>query len=500
MKLSHILILALVIAFMCSGCSFLNQPDSYEYTEIYQRLTEPYGASFIQQGNVLQTIVGTHTYEFEDVISEKARTLFITAQEKLCKLLKEQGLLTDGLTFRVLEDYPNRTESDNHLAYYGLRSMNTWEQVLTTVQVCLGDYTNYGYLYALSNHVAKELQWTCDNITVASIEVFANDPSLLNLVYPCFSEKYSDIQVINTCKDLAVKLLSNTGNIWSETEFLEARTIYAKDNNIDFAPTYVTFAYNSASCPLKLTCQYLELFWDSTFVANNEYLDGDIPVDYTDGVSGLIHTFQWLDAQLSDLCDRLNVNPGEQIPVQMMERLPEGYASPYFETGGLYNRQENTVNIYATTVTCLAHEYMHHIYYLLYQCSDPDYEQWQNEVMAYYYTVGRDYEYRLNIINNVDSSYRQRLETTLNEAYDNPDDTIKLLRIVCRNEELPYIYHLKTDNSLCSAFGEYFVRTYGEEAFQNSMLFPSHVKEFTGKSMDQIVDEWCIDMENPEND
>lgn len=66
--------------------------------------------------------------------------------------------------------------------------MKSWEQVLTTIQVCLGDYTNYGYIYSLSNHVARDLQWICDDASIENEKVFVDDPSLLNLVYPCFSE------------------------------------------------------------------------------------------------------------------------------------------------------------------------------------------------------------------------------------------------------------------------------------------------------------------------
>lgn len=448
----------------------------------------------------MQAVIGEHTYEFEDKISEESRETFAESQEKLCSILEKHGISTAGFTFRILADYPNRTESENGVAYYGLDSINTWGQVLTTIQVCYGDYTNYGYLYALANQVAADLKWNCDEVSVGSADAFVADTSLLNLVYPCFSEKYSDTEVIIACKALAIELLATTEDIWSEAEFLEARAIYAQDKSIDFEPTYVTFAYNGESCPLKLSCQYLEVFWDYTFIASNEYLNGIIPVDYTDGVSGLIHTFEWLDAQLTMLCNRLNVEPVERVPVQMTEALPKGYLSPYVKTGGLYHYENGAGEIFATTVTALAHEYVHHIYYLLCQCEDPAYERWCNEVVAYYYTVGQAYEYRLNIIKNVDPSYRERLEARLGEAYDDPSDYIKFMRIGWRENEREYVYYLKSDNSLCSAFGEYFVRTYGEDVFLNSMLYPSQVKTFTGKTMDEIVDDWCLDMQNPAND
>lgn len=484
---------------LCSGCNFLDR-NEYKYAEVYRRISEPYGASFAFTGNMLQVTVEDHTYEFDETIAEEECSAFVTTQEKLCDLLEGQGISTAGLTFYILRDYLNRTDSENQTAYFGLECTKSWEQVFTTIQVCLGDYTNYGYLYALSDRVASDLKWSREDVLVENTQILADDPSLLNLVYPCFSEKYSDADAIDACKALAVELLAATENIWSETEFLKARENYALNKSIDFEPTYVTFAYNGESCPLKLCCQYLEVFWDSTFVANNEYLDGYIPTDYTEGVGGLIYTFEWLDEQLTALCQRLGVAPDQEVPVQMTESLPRGYSSPYFERGGLYNNDSGEGGIYATTVTVLAHEYVHHIYWLLCGCDDPDYEVWYNEVVAYYYCVGQQFEYRLNIINNVDPSYGESLEAMLGEAYDEPIDYIKFMRIGWREDGREYVPYLKRSNELACTFGEYFVRIYGEEIFLNSMMYPSRVEEFTGTSMDDIVAAWCVDMLDPAND
>ena len=500
------LLLIVLIVTLSSSCKSKSSLETAHndlkitYEEVYVRVVEPYGHSFVLQGNVMQAVVGEHTYEFESTISETSRAMFISNQEQLCTFLNKNGVSTAGLTFRVLADYPNRTESENQTAYYGIDCVKSWEQVLTTIQVCMGDYTNYGYLYSLSNRVATDLQWICDDATIKQEKMFEYDPSFLNLVYPCFSGKYSKTDNIIACKSLSVELLSTTDDIWAEAEFLKAREIYAQNKNIDFEPTYVTFAYNGESCPLKLSSQYLEIFYDYTFVANNEYLDGLIPVDYTDGVAGLIHTFGWLDTQIAMLCERLGATPEEQIPVQMMASLPRGYISPYIETGGLYYIETGQGKICATTVTALAHEYVHHIYWLSCGEDDSEFEWWHNEAVAHYYTVGQRFEYRINYINNVDPSYRSRLEAKLGEPYDEFSDYIKFLRIEWRNNEREYVYYLKGNNDLSCTFGEFFVRTYGEDAFLNSMMHPSKVEDFTGVSMDEIVDLWITDMRNPEND
>ena len=502
MKSHRILIAVWILCILFCGCSVQEeaaptQPE-YEFSEVYLRVSEPYGSAFLLSGNFPQTVIGGHTYQFATGISKEERIAFVTEQETLCRLLEENGISTDGLTFRVLADYNNWTDSQNGAAYYGLNTVRSWAQALTTIQAALGDYTNYGYLYALANRAASDLSWTVDAVSAGRTDVFQADPSLLNLVYPCFSEKYTDTESVAACKALATELLSGVDDIWSETDFLQARETFARQNKIGFEPTYLTFAYYSENCPLKCISNYLEVFWDASFAGCTDYLDGYVLEDYTATVSSQIRTFEWLDEQLYGLCETCGAAPAELVPVRLMNELPRGLVNTYFKTGGIYC---DGPMIYATRVGCLAHEYMHHIYWLLCGCADPDYEQWHNEAVAYYFTVAEKYEFRVNVIKNVDPSYRERLDERLGEAYDEPSDYIKFLRIAWRDEENPkYKYYLQDSNDLCSAFGEYFVRTYGDDAFLNSMLYPSQVGAFTGKTMDEIVDDWCIDMENPEND
>ena len=119
---------------------------------------------------------------------------------------------------------------------------------------------------------------------------------------------------------------------------------------------------------------------------------------------------------------------------------------------------------------------------------------------GYYYALDDRYEFRVNVINHVDPSYRDRLEAQICEAFDSPSDHIKYMRIVWRNIEIDYMDGLKDSFDLCCTFGEYFVRIYGDDKFLQSMMYPSRVEEFTGLSMDEILDNWVVDMGNPEND
>ena len=470
------------------------------YEEVYMRIVEPYGSGFVLQGNMLRAVIGEHTYEFESTISETSRAMFVKNQEQLCIFLNKNGVSTAGLTFRILENHSNWTDSEIQTAYYGVDCAKSWEQVLTTIQVCLGDYTNYGYLYALSNRIATALQWICDDTPLKNGEVFVDVPNLLNLVYPCFSEKYCDINSVDACKALAVELLDNTENIWSEEEFLRARVEYSQLNGIDFQPTYLTFGHYSQSCPLKLQTKYLEIFMDKTFRASNEFLDGYIKEDYMADLGSFIRTFEWLDRQLTNYRDIFAVTEDVCVPVHLTNELPSGYLSVDLDFGGLFVSSGDSSKIYATTATCLAHEYVH---YLFWQCGGTDdsaYQTWHTEVVARYYTLAGAFEQRKLISTSGQGASIELIESLIGQAYDEPSDEVRFIRCALRTEDVQYLSFLKTNYQACAAFGEYFVRAYGENVFLNSMMYPSRVEEFTGLSMDEVVEAWIADMRNPEND
>ena len=70
-----------------------------------------------------------------------------------------------------------------------------------------------------------------------------------------------------------------------------------------------------------------------------------------------------------------------------------------------------------------------------------------------------------------------------------------------QNREAPEsLDYLISEYALRPVFGEYFVRTYGEDVFLDWVLAPSKSKALTGKTVDEIVDDWCADMDIPEND
>ena len=498
--MKRLLSAVLVAALLCTGCASRVPPETteaapvtYEYTEVYRRISEPYASGFVLQENMRQAVVGGRCYEFEASIPEDRCDAFITGQEALCALLEGQGLSTEGLTFRILLDYTNWTDSENGTASFGLHTAGTWAQALTTLQAVFGDYSNYGYLYALADHVAEALGWVRDETGDATATPFRADSSLLNLVYPCFDSAYTGAEDIAACKALSKALLAETEDVWSEAAFLQARLDWARSQGIDFEATELTFAYYSESCPLKFRTKYLEVFKDATYGQDFYVTAGYITEDYFVSTGKIIQTFQWLDEQLISLREIFGATGAELVPVQLRGDTGGEGALRY---RGLFSAKGDAGSIQTKNIHCLAHEYVHYLFWRAGGTEDPAYEQWLNEVVAHYYAVAEHYETYLLIGANADPGRIGDIEALIGEDYNEPADYIKFTRAIARKRgDQPYPYYLETDPLLCPAFGDYFVRTYGEETFLACMLAPSTARARTGKTIDEIVDDFCLDMD-----
>lgn len=471
-------------------------PAVYEYSEPYVRLMEPCGTGFVLQKNVLQTELGGHIYRFAPSIAEDERAAFIQGQEALCALLDGHGISTDALCFFVMPDYSNWTDAKNLTAYYSLETLDTWRQALTTLQVALGDYTNYGYLYALADHAAAELGWERDG--AARFDAARIDGTLLNLVYPCFDETYTAPKDIAACKALSKVMISGLDDPWSEEAFLQARQDYAEQNAIDFTPTYLGFAYYSPSCKIKIRTKFLEIFKSNFYEHDLYYTHGYLEEDYMASLGGMIRAFHWLDAYLGQLRALFGVDSEQVIPVYLTDDAGK-YADLTY--AAYYVTDKDGGSITGMGLPVMAHEYIHYLFWLCGGEDDPKYELWINEVAACYYSLPADYETFKSYI-NLYPLVKTELNAFLGKPLEGLSDLIRYYRLFFRETEglKPYKYYLITDYDLRAVFGEYFVRTYGQDVFLEWLLHPSKARQLTGKTTEEIVNDWCADMDDAEND
>ena len=472
-------------------------PAVYKYSEPYVRLIEPCGAGFVLQKNVLQTEVGGHVYRFEPTISEDERSAFIQEQETLCALLDGHGIRTDGLCFFVLADYTNWTDSENGVAYYGLDCRRSWRQALTTVQLALGDYSNYGYLYALADRLTEALGWLRDG--AAEPDAARIDAVLLNLSFPCFDEIYTAAEDIAACKALSKELLSALDDPWSEEAFLLARELWGKEKGIEFSPSYLGFAYASESCKLKIRGKYLEIFRTNSFTQDSYYTAGYLDEDYTASLNGMIRGLSWLEDYLTQMRETFGVDDPALLPVFLTDDAGK-YAELTY--AGCFSTDKDGGSVTAMCLPILAHEYAHYLYWLRGGEQDANHESWMDEVVACYYELPADFEAVSVQIRQMDPSELAAFEEAIGKAWEDVPDLIRELRLYYRNTEglKPYKYYLISVYDLRGVFGDYFVRMYGEDVFLEWALHPSEVKRLTGKTTEQIVNDWCADMDNPEND
>ena len=472
-------------------------PAVYEYSEPYVRLMEPCGTGFVLQKNILQTEVGGHIYRFEPTISADERAAFIQEQEALCALLDAHGTGTDALCFFVLPDYTNWTDSENGAGYYSLGCRSSWQQALTTLQLALGDYTNYGYLYARADCLADELGWQRDG--TEDPDAARIDGVLLNLVYPCFDEFYTSAEDIAACKALSKELLSGLDDPWSEEAFLLARERWAEENHIDFTPSYLRFAYASPSCRLKIRGKYLEIFRTNSFTEDVYYTAGCLDEDYTASLSGMIRGVAWLEDYLTQLRETFGVDDPALLPVYLTDDAGK-YADLTY--AGYFSTEQGKGSVTTMCLPILAHEYVHYLIWLRGDPQDKKVESWIEEAVACYYELPTDFEQFSAQLRQMGPDSLAAVEETIGKSWEGVPDLIRYLRVYFRNEEglKPYKYYLITVYDLRGVFGDYFVRTYGEDVFLEWAFHPSKVMQLTGKTTEQIVNDWCEDMDDPEND
>ena len=143
---------------------------------------------------------------FEKSIAEDVRRSFVQSQLELNKLLD----IPDGFIYVLTESYQDRYDEACQASFVLTTSVQTWKQVLTTIQLSEGDDVTYGYAYAKADDISKKLGWETDQRTDmpdSKVEtMLSEDPERLSLVYPCFISPYSSPEQIETAKILALQI------------------------------------------------------------------------------------------------------------------------------------------------------------------------------------------------------------------------------------------------------------------------------------------------------
>lgn len=500
MKKALLVLFLFLMAFLLFGCPENQAAESipesseevvsqsYEYTKVSVWDMEPYSDRLFLSAGAMQTVIDGNTYEFERSIPEKDRNAFVNAQRALFARIREQTELpVTGYTFRVLEDYPCRVSSEDRRAYLNIQTTATWEQSLTTFQMIFGEYTNYGYLYGLGHHLAQQLDWETKTYEEKP-NYFAEEPLLLNLVYPCFDEAYTSHGTIRACKALAASLLAQMEEPYAgEEAFLAALKDYASAQGIDFTPTYLRFCYNGTFTPLSVRGNYLNFLFDQSFRWDSDYLLGLLEENWVREVPAMIRTFEEAEGEIGEICRIFDFAPESILPTIFSDSLSASGMGEVIEAQGLY--YPSTEMIYTCSINVLSHEYIHHIYDKL--ATNDDDASWRTESLAYYFT--REHQYQQWLRSNgatANVDFRRLTGRNLTDAdafleyYD--------VRIYLDREKYNPEYWIgqRSCGPEVLSFAAYIVRNYGEDIFVKLMLNTRTALPLTGSTMEEIIDQW----------
>jgi hypothetical protein len=493
-KIIAIFILLLLSAVLLSCKQYDNKPQEelikYEYAEEHARINNLCGSNWLVNESLAVVSVDNNFYRFDKDIKEEERAAFIAAQTEINSFLKNRGIVINGFDFYILNNIESRAVKEENCFYIDFNDFNGTEHIKLTLQVHFGEYTNFGYIFALSEHISQELGWSVSQTEKkdVDIEVFKQSPELLNLSYPVFTEKYSSIAQLNAVRSLSQSILLLMDNVYSGVAGFENKVIeFASQNDIYFAPTYLEFAFGGDCCPVKIRTKYLDIYLDSDYKGSCTLTGKSIREDPMFNFVPMIEFWEFADKDISEVRNIFSYFDEKRIPVYAKEINKT--LSGGGEVGGYFVPAGDKSYIEVASIYTITHEYTHYID----DCLDDDADDinWCAEVLACYYGKNMSYKSRSvrAMAGNSQVYSLDDLAGIIGNAYDSVEDEILFQNIMTAHTE-DTIYSLVSLYQGRLSFGYYFVTTYGEEKFIKVMFDPNNAEIIVDKSLDDIIEDW----------
>ena len=476
-----LLLTTLFAVILLTACS-----STYTYTSEFARVKNLCGNNWLVDGNLAVTVQNNCTYRFDPEITERDRAAYIRIHQNILDILPLYGLSGDGMELYVLQDIDSHTGGDK-TAYADISLQKCTEQILLTLRAICGEYTNYGYLYGLAADISDNLGWSMFPTDIPDASLFRDTPVLLQLSYPCFTEPYANAEQQNACRILSCYLyLTADGTIRNEKAFMDAIQVYAAENDIPYTSTHLMFSYGTGDCPLKIQTKYLQIYLDSEYPGSCTLSNESMAADPMFHLAPMIAFLEQVDARLTELRALFGHTDPSLLPVYI-QPVHQIFSPTGRQYGGMFYPQGAHSYIEASSIYVLTHEYVHY----LDDCTGTGDDSWCGEVLAVYYQKDMTYLSRLVSARYGAAITVEWLTELLGQPYDSTEDEILFQHIMTANEENPRYSLISLYNGRLS-FGDYFVNTYGEEAFITCMLKPSAAVLHTGLTMDDIVNAWCL--------
>ncbi|MBQ4064750.1 MAG: hypothetical protein IJD10_01475 [Clostridia bacterium] len=493
-----IIVLGLLILFLSlCNCSSMTETEEpvFTYTDVYVRIEDEGNSSWLVNGYMSSTNYNEIQYCFSSDVPENVRIDLIKKQNTLMQFLKKQGLTCDGFSLYLLKGIQSRYDESESALYLDDSAQGSVHHILLTLKAIFGEFTDFGYLYALSCRVASELGW--ERVVSATFDpmVFENSPLLLNLVYPCFSEAYATTEQIEACKALSIKLLDNLENVYEGPEIFQAEVLrYADSKNIDFHKSYLTFSYGGSHCPLKVRSRYLDIALWSNYEGSCTLTEKSIKEDPMFCFENMVEFLEFTDNDLTEIRRRFDYNEDGLISVTVCSiNIVMNGGDAY---GGYFVPSDQGSTISLADIYAISHEYTHYLDYLCDEDSTDD-VNWCAEVLAVYF--GKNMSYRERLVrgeSGAEDVYTvDILSRIIGRPFDDTDDEILFQTVMTALQDNPRYQLISLYNGRLS-FGWFFAATYGEDALIRCMMCPSDTKSVIGCRMDDVVDSWCLWLKN----
>lgn len=424
---------------------------------------------------------------------------FINAQRTLLHFLQDNGVALRELNYIAINFDDNFSESAKDKAYIALSSTETWRQVLVTLQALWGDFTDYGYVYAMANAIASQLGWETDALEKAedsAMDVFfCENTEALNLLYPAFTELYATEETIRYSKLLSLSLFEHID--WCatlkkpiETQLDEFEVLllgYSGKIGASFSRQVFDYAYRGPYLPLCIRTTY------ATHIVDHDYTDYlsdmyDIYEDYFSDYVTIYQTAEIMDKEIVEAVERFGLE-------NRAGDFCFNWLSEYSAMTNYAKRRVNECHVlsqeaYVTTIFSYLHEYYHSIEHLL----NPDSlrsHSWQSQAFC---EIGNSHSryalYAAKKTCTQDSKSAELFYSFTGHTYQSGiDDYFEAMDVSCYVlDEFSLAY--RGSGPSVDSFAYYLVRNFGENTISNLMLFPDTVIDVTGKTWEMLEVEW----------
>jgi hypothetical protein len=492
-------LLAVVIALLLvfSSCDAPFEEKNYTFTPAAVDITLPAVLPVTQTHDALTLTVSRQKFVIIDANTPSANA-FVNAQMRLIHHLASLGISAGRCTFVVYPADKNFSDSDSNTAYISMSSARTFKQILVTLQCIYGDTFNYGYLYALSNAIARELNWATDSvpdITLQQLQDYyvqhiTSRLSLeMTMLYPCFSTQYVSQETVDRCKALSVAMLSKMD--WKaairrrkavqETLFYQQIAEFSLSFGYYFNDSSTRFAYYGEQLPLYISQPDVDIYLGNGVV--EEFFDPfDRPIftdlsDLSLAVSMINFDF-WLPKSDFGLSDK-------QAAVKLYF-MTETYSAENFGSAQYNKMHAEEKSIYCTAIDGYLHEYLH---FVATTVTGDDTNSWQREAFCQHGRYRSMYTQMENVTLMKEDSWAQLFDRYVGrEFWAGTGDNRILYDIICVDSD---DFTLDEDSiPQLNSFANYLMDVYGDDIAMQALLHPDKVQRLCGKSWEALAQEW----------